>query len=166
MKNIRLVILLAVVAAAGFWGYRTFFPSDEVVIRKLLVRAAEMASIRAADSGMKKLASVNWLMNACTTDVELALDAPGIEARSIQGRDQLGELLGAVKGMVQSLSIELMDIRVQVDEDKSGATAQFVARANAEGVEDQIIQEFRVRLRRVDGDWKLQRIEPLESLRR
>ena len=165
MKALKLVVVLVIVAAVAAWGYRKFFPSDETQIRKLLASAAERVSIRPNDTGLSKISSVKWLMDHCTSDVQLSVEAPGYPARTVQGREQLGEMLAGIHGLIQSLSLDLMEVDVKLAEDPNQATAQFIARVKADGIDDQIVQEFKVTLKRDQGDWKFQRIEPLSSLK-
>lgn len=164
MRGSRLVIVLVLFGLVAFWGYRKFFPSDEKVIRNLLAEAAEAGSIRPTDSGMTKFASVKRLMNMCMEDVRVVVDAPGARSLSVEGRERLGEALAGVRATTESLSIELIDIGIEVEEDRSEATAQFIARVEMERSRDEIVQEFRILLKRVDGEWKFARIEPLASL--
>jgi len=164
LRGVKPIIGLLVAAALACWGYCKFFPSDEAVIHELLVEAAEAASIGPEDSAVAKFASVKRLINMCTEDIRLKVEAPGARVLSVQGRERLGEALAGVRATVQSLDIDLLDVGVEVEEDRTGATAQFIARVNRSGGQEEIIQEFRVVLKRVDGDWKFAQVEPLASL--
>ena len=152
------------VGAGTWWLYRVLFPPDETVIRRLLVGAAETASVQANESPFDKLGAVNRLVNSCTVDIEILLHIPGMHANIIQGRDQLREAVAAMRGTAKAGQVTLMDIGIDVEPGRSRATAQFIVRARWDGATDELIQEFKMDLNRVEGDWKIRRVEPLPSL--
>lgn len=160
-----LLIGVALVLGLGIvWLYRFLFPPDEVLIRRVLEQAAAAASIQPQESAFDKLGAVNRLLNLCTADIEVVLDLPGDRRHSLQGRDQLREAALALRGASDAVEIKLWDIGVEVQGDRSSATAQFLARARLSQESDEWIQEFKVGLKRAEGSWKIRRVEPLSSL--
>ena len=119
MKRAKLLILVFVVGAGTWWLYRVLFPPDETVIRRLLVGAAEAASVQANESAFDKLGAVNRLVNRCTVDIEILLHIPGIRANMIKGRDQLREAVAAMRGTAKAGEVTLMDIGIDVEPGRS-----------------------------------------------
>ena len=164
MKRAKLLILVLFVGAGIWWLYRVLFPPDEAVIRRLLVHAAEAASVPANERPFDKLKAVNRLVNSCTADIEILLHVPGVRTEKIQGREQLREAVAAVRATANAGAVTLMDIGINVEPGRSRATAQFIARARWDGATDEVVQEFKVDLNRAEGEWKIRRVEPLQSL--
>lgn len=164
MRRLLLIVLVLLLGLGGIWLCRRFFPSDERVIRRTLARAAGAVSVRADQGAFDKLGAINRLLNLCSPDIEIVLNARGMGSHSIQGHDQLRDALAAVFGSGESIEVQLLEIGVEVSEDRFQATAQFIARARGGRGEDDIVQELRVRLKRMEGSWRIQRVEPLPSL--
>lgn len=164
MKRIVLLVLALVVGGGAFWLYRVLFPSDERAIRRTLQQAAEAVSIRPEQGTFDKLAAINRLLNLCHPDIEILLNAPGTGSHSIRGQDQLREAFAAVAGSGETLQVDLLQIGVEIRQDRSHATAQFIARARGRAAQEDIVQEFRVLLDKTEGRWIMRRIEPLPSL--
>lgn len=164
MRRGRAIVLGLALLLGGLWAYRQLFPPDEVRIRRTLVKTAAAASIHPQESVIEKLRSINSILDACTTEIEVVVDVPELRSHSIRGREELREVLAAARGTGESVAIELMDIGVKVNQDRTSAVAQFIARARLSGAEDELVQEFRVLMNRVEGEWKIHRVESLRSL--
>lgn len=159
-------ILAALAGAGAWWLHRVLFPPDATVIRRLLVDAADAASVQAGESPLEKLGAVNRLVGSCTADVEILLHTPGMRANVIRGRDQLREAAAALRAAARAGEVTLVDIGIDVEPGRSRAIAQFIARARWDGAADELIQELKVELNRAEGSWKVRRVEPLPSLER
>ena len=164
MRRILPIILIVLLVSGGFLLYRYWFPSDQARIKQLLNQAAESASVNPDSSLFSKLGAVNKLLDLCADDIEILVNAPGIQRRSIRGRDQLQEVMTMVQGSQREIEISLRDLTVDVDESGVDASAQFIAQARVDRLQDSIYQEFRVSLVRQDGDWKIRKVEPLQAL--
>ena len=64
------------------------------------------------------------------------------------------------------ITITLSEIRVKVPSGSSQAQAQMIARAQVNGMQDDIYQEFKILMLKQDGDWKINLVEPLATFGR
>jgi hypothetical protein len=160
------VVVVVAAAAGGYWFYRQAFPSDQTVIRKNLRELAQSVSFRGEEGGspLAMLTRANRLLGYFTTDVEIHLaDVPELRNRVIQGRDELRELIVGTRGASRSIQVRLLDVYIErIEEGRS--TAQVIAGVRIDDQEDEFVQELRLILVK-DGDWLIQRVEPVATLK-
>ena len=162
MKKIVIIGLLAIgIALLGVWGWRVFFPNDEKLIHKLLDQVAETASFRANDNPLVKLGGASKLAGFFTEDAVIHLDVPGVDLRTISGRDELIQTAAAARATVQGIKVELMDIQLGVDAEGQTATAHLTAVGKVSGSSDPLVQELRMQLRKIDGKWRIAQVDPV-----
>jgi ketosteroid isomerase-like protein len=149
----------------GFWAFRILFPGDEKLIRKLLTAAAATASLRPNESALAKLGGAKKLAGFFTPDVVINLDVPGLRVRTINGRDELAEIAIAARANLQEAKIRLYDVVVELAPDRQTATVQLTALASIDGSTDPIFQLMKMRLKKIDGGWKISQVDPVKSPR-
>ncbi len=164
MKRVLKIITVLAVLAFGVWLFRILFPGDEKLIRKLLAGAAETAAIKPNENPLFRLAGANKLVGFFSPDAVLKVDVPGVDVRSINGRDDLLQAVTAARASLQEARILLREIHVNVDPDKQSATAQLVATAYLNGGSDPMVQELKLQLRKIDGHWKITQVETVKTL--
>ena len=164
MKGALRIAAVAAVLALGFWILQILFPGDEKRIRKMLAEAAQTAGIKANENPLFKLAAAKKLVGFFSPDAVLKLDVSGVDARSINGRDDLLQAVAAALASLQEARIQLREIHVNVGPDKQSATAQLVATAYLNGGSDPMVQELKLQLRKIDGHWKITQVETVKTL--
>lgn len=150
-------------AALGFWAFRALFPSDETAIRKLLSGMAATASLKPNESALVKLAGANKFAGFFTADVIMHLETTGGRARTIHGREELIEIVTAARANLQEAKIQLHDIVVELARDRQTALAQLTALANINGSTDPIFQLLKVRLKKIDGHWRISQVDTVKT---
>jgi hypothetical protein len=162
-KWLSRVILLGVLVALGFWGWRVFFPSPEKVIRKRLVELAKSASFSPNESLLTKGWNVTVLGEFFTPDVEVTVDVPGTQ-HTITGRSELLEAAVGARSAVSSLRIDLPDIKVTLAPDKTSAIVNLTARGKVAGQRDYYLQELRMRMTKIKRDWLINQVQTVRTL--
>ena len=157
------LVLLAVIAALGFWSWRTFFPNPDRVIRKRLTELAQLASYNSNEGAAAKLINSQKLASFFTPDVSIHVDVPGYE-QTFSGRDELGRRAFMAR-QLSSLTVQLFDIVLTIAPDKQSAMADLTARAKVSGDPDLIVQELKVALKKNGSDWLISRVETEKTLR-
>ena len=157
------VILLAALIGAGWWCWNRFFPSPEHVIRRRLGEVARTASFFPNEGPLAKAANSQKLANFCTTDVEIILDLPG-HSETLSGQKDLFETALGARSLVDSLSVEFLDINIILGSDKSTAVANLTARAKVTGEKEYLVQELRFILKKIGRAWLINRIETVKTL--
>ena len=157
------IILVAALAAVGFWAWSVLFPNPEKIIRKRLNEMAKAASF-SSDQGLVSQAwNASSLAEYFTPDVEVTLNVPGAE-HTISGRDELMQAAVAARRTVRGLRVTLPDIKVTVAPDGASAEAYVTGEARVPGEKEFFLQELRLRLIKVKQDWQIQRVETVKTL--
>ena len=164
MKRAFRIVAGALLIAAVVWIYQILFPGDEKLIRKLLAQAAETAAVKPDENPIFKLAGANKLVGFFSPDAELNMYVSGTDIRSISGRDDLLQAVTAARAGLQEAKIQLHEVHVNVDPDRQSAGAQLVASAYINGGADPLVQELKMQLKKIDGRWKIVRVETVKTL--
>ena len=159
------LLLLGLLAGLGVWGWRLLHPSPEHVIRKQLAELARTACVPANESNLAKLANAQKLASFFTPDVEITFDLPGRFSQTISGRAELQEKALGARAALSGLTVEFLDVNVTVAPDGQSATADLTAKANLPGDSVPQVEEVKVSLKKVEGDWLIQHAENVKTLR-
>ena len=159
------VVALVSLAAAGFWGWRLFFPSPEKIIRQRLAEIAVAASITPNEAPLTRLAKTQRLGSLLTADAQVSLDLPGRTSQHLNGRDEIQQAVMYARSVMSSMTIKFLDITVSVSADKRAAVAHLTATADMPGEKLPEVQELEVSFARVDRDWLIQRVDSVKTLR-
>jgi hypothetical protein len=164
MKLIVRLIFLAVLVALGFWLWSVFFPNPEKIIRDRLNKLAHLASFAGNEGNITRVASVESLGTYFTDDVEVALDVPNYETHTFTHRDEITQAAMAARSAISSLQVDFPDINVDVAADKLSAIANVTLRADINGDKNAVIQELKISLKKVNGDWLIYRVDTVRTL--
>jgi len=164
LRKLTRVLLVGVLALVAYWVYGKLFPSDEAVIRALLADVAEKGSIQPGGGNFAKVAAVNALVDCFSPDVEIRLDGTPGELSSIQGRSELQQVVQAARSQVRSAHITFADISLEFGAEPGSATARMVATARIGQNEEIWVQELKMTLAKLDGAWKITRVETVRTL--
>ena len=156
-------IVVGVLAALGFWGWRVFFPSPEEMIRKRLGEVAKAASSSSKEGLLAKALNASALGEFFTLDVQITIDVPGTQ-HAINGRDELMQAVVGARSQGGSLSIEFPDIKVAVSPDGNSAVVNLTAKAKVSRPQETYFQELRVRMTRVKRDWLINQVETVKTI--
>jgi hypothetical protein len=158
------VIALAVLIAAGLWLWSVFFPNPERVIRKRFDAIARTASFSGRESGFAQFDNATRLAAFCTPDVQITVDVPGNSRRSLSGRDELLQTLMFVRSNLGGLSVEFLDLNIQIDNGKTSAVVNLTAKGRVSGERDLVVQELKFVLNKIKGDWLVSEVETVKTL--
>jgi hypothetical protein len=159
------IILVGLLIALGFWGWRVFFPNPEMVIRKRLGELAKATSFSPNEGDVAKVWNASLLADFFTPDVQVTVEVYGTQ-HTISGRDELLRKAVGARSAVSSLTIEFPDIKVTVAPDRNSAVVNLTAKGNVAGQRDFYLQELRLRLTRIKRDWLINQIESVKTLSR
>lgn len=164
MKTTFRLVLLAGLAALGFWLWTVLFPSPEKVILKKIARLAATATISAQDSNLTRAGKAANLVGFFTTDAEIVLDAPELGNRTLSGREEIRETALGGFASVKTLNVQFLDVTVRLGAGKQTAEVNCTAKVNAGDSKDYGVQELHFQLKKVDGNWLIARVETVKTL--
>jgi hypothetical protein len=159
------LIIAAIVITAGYWLWTFLFPPPERVIRQRLQEVAKLASFSHTEAPLAKLSNSRKLANYATPDVTIAINPPNRGPSVINSRDELFQAVMGARSALTALQVEFLDILVKVAPDKQSAVANLTAKGSVPGERDLMVQEFRIMLRKLGGDWLVWRLETVRTLK-
>lgn len=157
--------LLALLILLGVWGYHFFFPTPQDAIRRQLTALAKTGSIAPNESRFARAANAMKLIGFFSPDVQIKVDIPGSSPRTFDGLDDVRTAALAAGNTLSSLSVEFLDVNVEVAPDKQSAIAQLTAKAVIPGQTTPEIQELKIALKKNGRDWLVTRAETMRTLR-
>ena len=164
MKIVFRVVLLAALVALGIWLWTVFFPSPEKIIRQRLDKVAKESSFAPNESALTRLAAAEGLANYFATNVEVSIDTRVADRQEFVGRSQITQAAMAARSQLGSLNVKFLDVTVKVTPDKQSAIADLTVDANVSGQPDAIVQEVKITLRKIDGQWLITRVATVRVL--
>jgi len=163
-RRIFRAILGAAIVAIGIWIWVVMFPGPERAIRLRLAELAKSASFGGNESPLAKLANSQRLAGFFTSDVEIDVDAPGRPKLTLNGRDSLAQAAMQVRSVYSGLQVEFLDINIILAPDKQSAEANLTLKGRLAGEKDMIVQELRMLLNKLEGTWKVKKVETVKTL--
>lgn len=164
MKIAFRLVLLAAVAALGFWLWVVFFPSPEKLVRQQISSLATTATVGASDSNLVRVGKAQKLASLFAADAQVILDVTGQAARTLSGRDEIRET--ALGGFVSltALNVQFLDVTVRLGADQLTAEVSCTVRVTTGDSQDFGVQEMHFQLRKIDGTWLITRAETVKTL--
>jgi hypothetical protein len=164
MKWAIRILVAAVIFGLGFWAWRVFFPSPERVIRARLQALSQVVSFPANEAPLAKLANSQKLSAYFTPEVEISVDVRGHSLQTFSGRDELLQAALGARSAVASLTVEFVDVNVVLGPDGKSAVATLTAKGNVSGEKDNLIQELKFSLQKIERSWLINRVETVKTL--
>lgn len=160
VKKAFVILLVLVLGAGAFWGWRLLFPSDESRIRRDLEHLSELATFSGREGNFKRVANASALSERFATNAEIAVDVSGVG--TLRGRGEIRQTAFAAMTRGVAFQVQFFDINVVVAPDRQTATAEMTARIQP-GDGDFIVQELRFHFGKADSDWVIERIETIQT---
>jgi hypothetical protein len=160
---VRLVLLLALVAL-GFWLWGVLFPNPQTVIKNRLNKVVHLASFSASDGNISRVAAIESLGTYFTDEIEIKVDIPNYESHVFSRREELTQAAMAARSAVSSVKADFPDISVDLDAGNVTATANVTLRADINGEKNAVVQELKIYLKKVDGNWLIYRLDTVRTL--
>ncbi len=164
MKTAFRLVLLAAIAALGFWLWTVLFPGPEKIIRQKIARLAATTTVDAHDSNLTRAVKVGNLIGAFAVAAEISCDVPELGSRTLSGRDEIRDTARAVLAGLTTLKVEFLDVTIHLGADKSTAEVSCTVRVDTGDKRDYGVQEMRFQLKKMDGDWLITRAETVKTL--
>jgi hypothetical protein len=157
-------ILLAVLVLIGIWAWRLFFPDPARVIRKRMLELAKTASFSGKEGLVAKAFNSETLGGFFDNDVEAIVDVPGRSQQTFNGRAELIQAAMGVRAAFGSMTIEFIDINVNVAPDKQSAEVGLTGKARVPGERDFFVQELKFTLKKTGREWLIKKVETIKTL--
>lgn len=164
MKIAIRLVLFAALAAGGFWLWTMLFPTPEKIVLRKISHLAATASVNAADGNITRATKVSNLIAYFSTDAQIVVNVPGAAVGTLNGRDEIREAAAGGFTHVKSLSVKFLDATAKVGADKQTAEVRCTAEVHASESNDLGVQEMRFQFQKIDGEWRITRVETVKTL--
>jgi hypothetical protein len=155
---------LAAGAALGVWLWMALHPSPERLIRRQLAGVADAVSFGPGQGSLARLAAAERLGDFFSTNVDVRIDVPGRQEHRLAGREEIQQAALAARASLHALRVTLPDVVIIVDADQASAVADLTLEARLDEEPDRIVQEMKVTLRKIDGQWLIVKVETVRTL--
>lgn len=162
-KSVRTILFAALIGGLA-WGAWLLFPTPERAIRSRINNIAKTVSFDASDGNVSKGLKISNLLDYFTPDVQIHVEVSGLARHTFDGREELKMGVLWTQSHFRSIQVVIEDINVTLEPDKQSARANLTAQATVSGERDFYLQEFDFFLKKVDGSWKVYRIETVKTL--
>ncbi len=161
-RGMRIALGLVLLTAAIFLVARFFLKDERKVITARLHRVAELVSAPATGKPLTDLGSASDLSACFANPVQFRVEGPPQSIEGEKSRSELREMILGARALGRQVAVELVDVNVTLGEDDT-ATAHFTLKARQGS--DLFVQEMKTGLRKIDGDWLIERVETIRTLR-
>ena len=165
MTGFRRILAVVAVAGLGLWVWFRFFPGDDTVIRRNLEMVAKLASFNPNEAPLTRLGNARALADFFTLDVRIDINIQGFREERIEGREQLFETGMAARSTGPGAKVELLDPVIDFPGSREAAVVSLTLKAQISGQSDLVVQELRLTMKKLSGDWLIQRVETVKTLR-
>ena len=135
------------------------------VLRVWVLRGGGLAPFRANGAACTRLGSAKELAGLFTPEAQAVVNIRGYHDQVIKGRDQFFETAMAARSTGPGATVEFLDPVIQFPGSHEGAVVELTMKAQINGEPDLIVQELRLTMKRQSGEWLIDRIETVKSLR-
>jgi hypothetical protein len=164
----RIILLLglcSVAIAVAWWFLGDPQKREARRIKKTLAMLAEEASFGGQDQALfSKLAYPGKVAGYFAESVYLDIPSVPPPYREDVTRSHLESALAGFRASFRGLSVQFLDIVVELDESLTNAVAHLTAKIYVTGDTDYGIQEFRIGLQKVQRDWLISRIATVRTM--
>ncbi len=160
MRRAFPILVAALAVAAGYFLWVWANPTPEQAVRKQLEKLAETLAIKPNEGNIARVGAINRTLGFFTEDIVVNGEGIAQVNESIQGRTELQQALFAARQRMSG-AVTFHEIRVAVEPGEIEATAEFTAVAELSGQGDPYHQNIKATLKKVEGDWLIQRVDPV-----
>jgi hypothetical protein len=136
------------------------------VSRNPLKEQASTGSVDSQEAPLTRLTQSASLRQYFSQDVTIKVYGHRDRVYRWQGRDELVQAAMAARSQAAALKIEFLDMLVDLNPDGMSASVHLTAKAEMTGDQGIQVQELRLGLRKIDGDWKITQVETIETLKK
>ena len=169
MKRLGLALVVVILGVAAWWWRDSLFPGEETRLRRSLEHLAAELSFGENEGVIATTRRISAVVNHFAPDASIQVEILGAGTFHREGRDEIQAILWGAHREARSLRVKFFDILVDLAPEGSTASAHLTATADAKGrrrnQEGFEAIEFRFQLRKLDGAWKVQQVETVQTLK-
>lgn len=141
-------------------------PSEETRVRRVIEGMARDASFNGREGNLSKIAKIESISAAFTEDAELHVEQVVPLESSVQGREAIRGMLMAGAPFVGAVDVKVHDVQVTLGAEGEARAVLTASVRTGGGKGEFNAQEFEFRMARIEGRWRVRRIEAVLGFRR
>jgi hypothetical protein len=165
MSRIRQLVTVVVALAAAFWMWTVLNPSPQKVIRNRLIKLARTATFEPKEGNISRALKIDKLGGFFADKIELNVDVPGLHPDAITSREELKQAAMAAATIARGIQTDFDDIKIELNPDRLAAYVDLTLNGKVTGESDPIIQQLKINLKKIDGDWLITKVQTIKTLR-
>jgi hypothetical protein len=158
---VRLVII-AGLAAAGYWAWTVMFPNPRAVVWRRLEKLAEIGSFATNEGQLTKLAAVQKMGGYFSDQVVVNVHVSGEETHEFYNRDELVQALQAGRMSVNSVLVKFKGPKIEITPGNQEAIIGVALTADINGEKDAMVEDLKIEMKKIDGDWLITHVETVQ----
>lgn len=166
MKFVGKILTALLIGTVLYLAYGYFFPNNEKQIRKMLNGMAASASIPAKTTPISIVMAVDRIQGCFMPDVQVTVDIPGESRHVFSDRSEVMQVIQAGWANLRNVKVQFLDINLVMDPSKESATADLTLKITQAGQSDFLFQELNMQLVKKEGNWRIQKVDSVEALRK
>ena len=160
MKRLLQFVVVAIVAAAGYFIWTWLNPTPEKAIRKQMEKLAETLVGKPGEGNIARVAGINKTLGFFAPDIYINGEGIAQVNSSIQGHTELQQALFAARSRLDG-AITFHDVHVIVEPSATNARVNFRAVARLAGQNEPYSQDLKAQFVKIKRDWLISRIDPI-----
>jgi hypothetical protein len=158
VKRAFQIVLLAALAAIGYFAWMWLHPPPEQAIRKQMEKLSETLVGKPGEGNFARVAGINKTLSFFTPDIVIDAEAVAQVSDSIQGKTELQQALFAARSRLDG-AITFQDIHIKVAPEATNAVVMFTAVGRLTGQNEPYSHDFKAQFVKVDNSWLISRVE-------
>jgi hypothetical protein len=165
MKSLKRLFLFSIAIAGLLWVFGFFTPDPKIIITRQLRKLTELASFTSSEPSFQRFGKVKQMGKLFSEDVIIVADYAELENHTLKGRDELMQAMMAAKPFGSGLSVEFIDINIELGSEKKSALVDVTLKGRFGGDTELIAQELSITFKRIKGEWLITRAETVHTLK-
>jgi hypothetical protein len=164
MKNVIRITVALVLIGLGVWLWLYLHPSPEVAIRRRLAEVAKTVSFSGQEGMISRAARSQKFADYFGKEVTLHIDLPEGTQHEAASRDEIAKTYMWLRWNFRTFTVEFLDPNITLGPDRKSAILEVTVRAATSSEKYFIVQELRLTMREVEGEWLILRVETIKTL--
>jgi hypothetical protein len=161
VKRVLQLVLVAILAVAGYFAWTWLNPTPEKAIRKQMEKLAETLVGKPGEGNIARVAGINKTLGFFAPDIYINGEGIAQVNDAIQGHNELQQALFAARSRLDG-AITFHDVHVIVDDPKAtNARVNFRAVARLSGQSEPFSQDLKAQFVKINREWLISRVDPI-----
>ena len=130
-----------------------------------LKKLSNLASFGPDEPSFRRFSKIQTMGALFTEDIVILLDSIDTDTRTLRGRDELKQYAMAAKTIGNGLKAEFFDVNIDLGPSREAAVVDLTAKLKFGGDPDFIPMELKLNMKKIHGEWLINRVESVSPLK-